>query len=326
MKALVTGGGGFLGRYIVKQLLERGDEVSVIGRRDYPDLRADGVKTIRADIADRAAVESACEGVETLFHTAALAAIWGRPEDFYNTNVKGTENILEACRKNGVKRLVYTSSPSVVYDGKNQVDIDESTPYPEKFLALYPKTKAEAERAVIGANGRDGLMTVSLRPHLIWGPGDTNLIPRLVERAGSGKLKIVGNKKNMIDTVYVENGAQAHLLAADRLVEGSPVAGSCYFITNGEPVNCWEWINELLVKLNAPQVKKSVPFGVAYSIGALLEAFYGTLGIDSEPRMTRFLACQLATTHTYNIDKARKELGYSPKISMKEGMERLAEE
>ncbi len=323
MKAMVTGGGGFLGRCIVDKLLSRGDSVRVVGRRDYPDLKERGVVCIKADVADRDAVLEACNGIDVVFHTAAIAAIWGRPDDFYSTNVKGTQNVIDACIENGVKKLVYTSSPSVVYDGKDQIDIDEDTPYPQEYPALYPQTKAEAEKSVIGANGRDGLCTVSLRPHLIWGPGDTNLIPRLIDRARSGKLAIVGDGKNMVDMVYVDNAADAHLLAAQRLEEGSAVAGSRYFITQGEAVNCWEWINEILAGFGLPPVKKRISFKVAYTVGAAMEAFYKVFGIYSEPRMTRFLASQLATSHTYNIDRAKKELGYFPAVSTEQGMKAL---
>ncbi len=323
MKAMVTGGGGFLGRRIVDKLLSRGDDVSLLGRSDYPDLKGRGVVCIKADVADRDAVLKSCKGIDVVFHTAAIAAIWGRPDDFYGTNVKGTQNVIDACIENGVKKLVYTSSPSVVYDGKDQIDIDEDTPYPDEYLALYPKTKAEAEKSVLGANGRGGLFTVSLRPHLIWGPGDTNLIPRLIDRARSGKLAIVGDGKNMVDTVYVDNAADAHLSAAQRLEEGSAVAGSRYFITQGEPVNCWEWINEILAGFGLPPVKKRISLKAAYAIGAAMEAFYKVFGIYSEPRMTRFLASQLATSHTYNIDRAKKELGYFPAVSTDQGMKAL---
>ena len=323
MRALVTGGGGFLGKAIVKKLLARGDSVKVVGRREYPELTPLGVETIKGDIADLQTVLKACESVDIVFHTAALAAIWGKRNDFYGTNVTGTRNVIDSCIKHGIKKLVYTSSPSVVYDANEQLYIDESAPYPAKYLALYPETKAIAEKEIISANGKDGLLTVSLRPHLIWGPGDTNLIPRLIDRARRGKLMIVGDATNIIDTVYIDNAVDAHILAADRLFAGSPVAGSCYFITQGEPLNCWEWINELLHGFNLPQVSKSISYKTAYRIGALMEIGYTILGINSEPRMTRFLASQLATSHTYSIEKAKRELGYSPAVSVIEGMERL---
>ncbi|MDH5543660.1 MAG: NAD-dependent epimerase/dehydratase family protein [Nitrospinota bacterium] len=323
MRALVTGGGGFLGRAIVKKLLERGDSVKVLGRRSYADLAALGVKTVQGDVADMQKVSEACASVDVVFHTAALASIWGKRDDFFSVNVAGTRNVINACFKHGIKKLVHTSSPSVVYDATDQLNIDESAPYPPQYLALYPETKAIAEREVIAANGKDRLLTVSLRPHLIWGPGDTNLIPRLIDRARNGNLMIVGDGKNIIDSVYIDNAAEAHLLAADRLTADSPVAGSSYFITQGEPLNCWGWINEILQGFDLPPVRKTIGYKTAYRIGGLMEIAYRLLGKTSEPRMTRFLASQLATSHTYNIGKANNELGYYPAVSVKEGMERL---
>ncbi|MBI5814820.1 MAG: NAD-dependent epimerase/dehydratase family protein [Nitrospinae bacterium] len=325
MKTLVTGGGGFLGRYIVEKLVARGDEVISLSRNHHPELDALGVRSVICGVEDREKVVAACEGVDAVFHVAAKVGVGGGWNDFYETNVNGTRNVIHACRKNGVKRLVFTSSPSVVFDGRPHEGIDETYPYPEKFLAHYPHTKSIAERDVLEANGQRGLLTCALRPHLVWGPRDTNLIPRLLKRSESGRLRIIGDGTNMIDTVYVENAADAHIAAVDKLSEGSPVCGSAYFITQGQPVNCWEWINRLLVKLGRPPVTKKVSFNTAYAAGAALEAVYYVLGINAEPPMTRFLAMQLAMSHYFSIDKARKELGYNPAVSAEEGLERLAE-
>ncbi len=323
MKALVTGGGGFLGRGIVNRLLKEGHEVRVLGRRDYPDLRLKGVELVRTDISNKEAVMTACSCVDIVFHVAAITSIWGKRENFYNANVIGTRNIIEGCIKSGIKKLVYTSSPSVAFDAANHLEMDETAPYPDKYLAFYPETKAIAEKEVLEANGKESLMTVALRPHLIWGPGDTNLIPRLINRARKGKVRIVGDGGNLIDTVFIDNAVDAHMLAADKLVEGSPVCGSAYFITNGEPVNCWNWINSLLEGFNIPPITNRVSFKAAYRAGFVLETIYRWLDLRSEPRMTRFLAAQLATDHTYSIEKAKKELGYNPKISIEEGMKEL---
>lgn len=323
MKALVTGGGGFLGRCIAGKLQERGYEVMSLSRGAYPDLEKLGVKTVRADLADRDAVTAAIKGMDVVFHTASRVGIWGPYREFYEANVIGTRNVVEACRRGGVPKLVYTSSPSVVFDGRDHEGIDETYPYPAKYLAHYPETKAIAEREVLAANGGE-LSSCSLRPHLIWGPGDTNLIPRLIARAKSGRLRQVGDGKNLVDTVYVDNAADAHLQAAEALAPGSPVAGSAYFISQGEPVNLWEWVNTILDRLDLPKVTKSMSFKSAYTAGAVMETVYGLLGVASEPLMTRFLALQLARSHYFSIEKARRYFGYSPRVGMDEGLERLA--
>jgi len=324
MKSLVTGGGGFLGQYIVEKLVKRGDEVRVLGRRPYPQLDKMGVQTIQGDVRDEAVVASASKGMDSVFHVASKTGVWGKRKDFVGANVTGTENVINACKKNGVSRLIYTSSPSVVYGGEEDLEnIDESVPYPERYNCIYAETKAMAEKKVLEANGVDGLLTVSIRPHLIWGPRDTNLIPRLVDRAKSGRLVQVGDGKNIVDTVYVDNAADAHLLAADRLKPGSKVCGSAYFITQGEPVRLWDWINLLLEGLGLPKVSRCVSYKTAYRVGVLFEGAYTLLGISSEPVMTRFIASQLAKSHFYNIDKAAAELDYNPQVTFEEGMKRL---
>ncbi|MCC9608809.1 NAD-dependent epimerase/dehydratase family protein [Blastopirellula sp. JC732] len=326
MRALVTGGGGFLGRYVVEQLLARGDQVRVLGRRDYPDLTALGVECVRGDVADANIVSQACAGMDVVFHTAAIAGIWGRWEDFYQANVVGTENVVAGCHEHGVSRLVYTSSPSVTFDGTDQNGVGESVPYPTRWLAHYPRSKAIAEQYVLKANQPGKLLTCALRPHLIWGPRDQHLIPRLIERAKSGKLRIVGHGRNMVDMIYVENAAFAHLQAADALREGGKVCGKAYFLSQGEPVMCWVWINELLKLAKIPPLTRKISYRAAYAIGWLMEWGYRILGkYNSEPRMTRFLAAQLATNHYFNIAAARHDFGYAPKINTQEGMRRLAE-
>jgi len=322
VKALVTGGGGFLGRYIAEKLLALGHEVINLSRGQYPELERIGIKTIRCGVEDAEKVESAVQGVDAVFHVAAKVGVWGGYDDFYRINVTGTRNIIAACRQHGVKKMVFTSSPSVIFDGKPHEGITEAYPYPKKYLAHYPATKAIAEREVLAASDSE-LFTCSLRPHLVWGPRDTNLIPRLIQRAKSGRLRQVGDGSNIIDTVYVENAADAHILAAEKLYDGSPVCGSAYFITQGEPVNCWSFINAVLGKLGLPPVEKKVSYPVAYAAGAMMEAVYSMIGAQSEPPMTRFLAMQLAMSHYFSIERAKKELGYVPKIGTEEGLERL---
>jgi nucleoside-diphosphate-sugar epimerase len=325
VRTLVTGAGGFLGRYLVEQLLARGDRVRAFGRGSYPDLVTSGAEVVSGDVRDAQAVRAACRGMDVVFHAAGVAGIWGPWEHYYGINTLGTRHVIEGCRAAGVPRLVYTSSPSVTFDGTDQRGIDESAPYPTRWLCHYPHTKALAEQEVLAANGRNGLLTCALRPHLIWGPRDRHLIPRLIARARSGKLRRVGDGKNRIDMVYVENAAEAHLQAAD-VLSASPVAGSAYFISQGEPVNCWQWIDEVLALAGLPPVRKSISARTAWRIGAALEAMHSVLRMQSEPRMTRFLAAQLATSHYFDIGRARRDFGYAPRISTAEGMRRLAEE
>lgn len=324
MKALVTGGGGFIGRYIVEKLVARGFDVTSLSRADHPELVSLGVKTVRASVEEREKVITDLAGMDVVFHTAAKVGIGGRLEDFNRANVIGSRNVVEACVVNGVKRLIFTSSPSVVFGGGPSEGTDETIPYPTRFNAYYPLTKAIAERETLSASGRGALLTCAIRPHLVWGPRDTNLIPRLLARADAGRLVMVGAGKNLVDMVYVENAADAHILAMDRLFTGSPVAGSAYFITQGEPVNLWDWINKILARLGRPPVKKRVSYPLAYAVGAVMETAYRLLRIDAEPPMTRFLAQQLAMPHHFDIGKAKRELGYAPAVCADEGLERLA--
>lgn len=324
LKALVTGAGGFLGQYIVEQLRARGDAVRALVRRDHPALARLGVEVAYGDIRDAGEVARACEGVDVVYHTAAIASIWGPWKVFYETNTLGTRHVIAGCRQHRVPKLVFTSSPSVTFDGSDQCNVDESVPYPSRWLAHYPHTKALAEQEVLAAND-EHLATCALRPHLIWGPRDQHLIPRLLQRARSGQLRQVGDGKNLVDTIYVENAAAAHLQAADVLRPGSPVAGRAYFLSQGEPVNCWEWINQILGLAGISPVNRRISLRVAYSAGAVLESLWWLSGRTSEPRMTRFLALQLARHHYFDIRRARSDFGYKPAVDMSEGMRRLAE-
>jgi nucleoside-diphosphate-sugar epimerase len=324
MMALVTGGGGFLGGAIVRRLLGRGDSVRSLARNHYPALESLGVEQHQGDVADAGAVLKATAGCDVVFHVAARAGIWGRYNDYYRANVVGTENVLDACRQHGIRRLVYTSSPSVVFNGRDMEGVDESAPYPDHYEAHYPRTKAMAEQMVLRANGPD-LATVALRPHLIWGPGDNHLIPRLLARARAGRLRRIGRDVKRIDSVFVDNAADAHLLAADRLAPGSTIAGRAYFISQGEPVPIWDLVNRILHAAGLGPVTRSMPFGVAYAAGWLLEKWYGLLRREEEPPMTRFLARELATAHWFDIGAARRDLGYEPAVSIEEGLRRLEE-
>ena len=257
-----------------------------------------------------------------MFHVAAKAGVWGRYSAFFDTNVTGTQNVIAACKKHGVRRLVYTSTPSVVHAGKDVAGANESLPYPKHFEAYYSETKAKAEKAVLAANGPD-LATVSLRPHLIFGPGDPHLIPRIVAAAKAGKLKRIGTKTITVDVTYIDNAAQAHLDAADRLDVGTPPAGRAYFLSNGEPVELWPFIARVLAEAGAPPVTKTISAWKARLAGRVMEVLYWLLPLPGEPPMTRFVASQLSTSHWYDISAARRDLGYAPKVSVEEGLKRL---
>ncbi|MDO4586545.1 MAG: NAD-dependent epimerase/dehydratase family protein [Planctomycetia bacterium] len=355
MKNLVIGGGGFLGLYIVEQLIRRGESVRVMGRGNYPELTELGVEVFRADLRDRERVFAACADCNVVYHTASLPGISLKRQPFYETNVLGTQNVIDACLAHRVSKLIYTSSPSVTDAGVPQLGVDESTPYPRRFLSYYQETKAIAEQLVLQSNGMsfddhivsqwgffpklnqskrsnavlsqssEVLLTCALRPRLIWGPRDHHLIPRLLERAKKGNLVQVGDGQNMLDMIYVENAALAHLLAADALEANSPVAGSVYYLSQGEPVNCWNWINQILELVGLPTVKKRISFKMAWTLGACYEGFYRLFRLNGEPPMTRFLATQLAQSYWFDISKAKKDFNYRPFISTEEGMKRLAE-
>jgi nucleoside-diphosphate-sugar epimerase len=322
MNALVTGGTGFLGRRLVERLLAQGRNVTVLARGPAPDLEARGVRLVRAALEDAGAVETACVGVTTVFHVAAKVGVWGRYQDFYQTNVEGTRNVLEACHRQGVSRLVYTSTPSVVYNGYSLAGADESFPLTTACPSPYPLTKAIAEREVRAANS-PRLRTVALRPHLIWGVGDPHLIPRLVERARSGRLRIIGDGQNRVDLVHVENAVDAQL-AAEAALAGPAAGGKAYFITNGEPVVLWEWINQLLAALGEPRVSRRLSLGSAIVIGAACEAAWRLLPLQGEPPLTRFVATELAKDHWFDLSAARRDLGYVPRITMAAGLVELA--
>jgi nucleoside-diphosphate-sugar epimerase len=324
MKALVTGGGGFLGGVIVRMLRERGDQVRSFSRGEYPALAALGVEQVRGDLGDQVAVIAAAQGCDIVFHVAAKAGIWGCYADFYRANVTGTASVLAACRANGIGRLVHTSSPSVIFDGTDVEGGDETIPYPASYEAHYPRTKALAEQMVLSANSPQ-LAVVALRPHIIWGPGDNHLAPRIVARGRSGRLRRIGERANLVDTVYVDNAARAHLQAADRLAPGAPPAGRAYFISNGEPIPLWEMVNRILAAAGIPPVTRSISPGMAYTIGCICEGVWGLLRMPGEPPMTRFVAHELATAHWFDISAARRDLGYDPQVSIDEGLKRLRE-
>lgn len=346
---LVTGGTGFLGRRLVERLLDAGRPVTVLARRPDPALAARGVRFVAASLDDAPAVAAACAGIGTIFHVAAKVGVWGRYEDFFRTNVLGTRALLAGARRHGVRTFVHTSTPSVVYNGHSLAGADESLPLTTSCPSPYPLTKAIAEREVLAANS-PALRTVALRPHLIWGVGNPHLVPRVLARARAGRLRIVGTGQNRVDMVHIENALDAHLCAEAALsgsqpptspkpgeggstlnsqrsaVPSAPVpaaAGRAYFITNGEPVLLWEWINALLVALGEPPVTRRLSLRTASIVGAACETLWRALPLRGEPPMTRFIAAELAKDHWFDLSAARRDLGYTPRVTMAAGTAEL---
>lgn len=336
-RILVTGYGGFLGTEIVRQLLARGHRVVGFGRGEYPHLDELPIDRICGDIRDAAAVQQAARGVDAVIHTAAVAGIWGPWRHYFRINTLGTEHVVRACQRNAVAVLVYCSSPSVTFAGGDQSGIDETAPYPQRWLCHYPHTKALGEQLVLDAHRPGQLHTLALRPHLIWGAEDPHLFPRLLERARRGKLRQIGDGSNVIDTVHVRNAAWAHVLAVEALrrevdaqrgvgdAAGEPpeVGGRVYFIAQDEPVKCWDWIAEVLGIAGVEMPAGRIGFRTAWYAGQALEWLYRATGRRSEPPMTRFLAAQLAKDHYFDISAARQRLGYRPLVSLAEGLESL---
>jgi 2-alkyl-3-oxoalkanoate reductase len=319
-RVLVTGGGGFLGGAIIERLVTRGATVYSLSRGNYPRLSHMGVKQIQGDIADRQTVETACHGVELVFHVAAKPPPWGKYKDYYETNVTGTQNVIDGCIRNNISRLIYTSTPSVVFDGTDMEGADESVPYPAGFNAFYPETKAMAEQLVLKATGKR-LHTLILRPHQIWGPGDPHFVPRLIARAK--KLKRIGSGNNLVDTTYIDNAADAHILAADILKKKPEISGNIYFISQADPIPTWDMIDAILAAAGLPPVKGTISYKTAWTIGATMEFFFRIFPLPGEPPMTRFLADAVAKSHWFDISAAKTDLGYKPKVTMKEGLRRL---
>ncbi len=320
-QALVTGGGGFLARYVVERLLQRGVAVRSLARGDYPELTELGVECVCGDLRKPDDVTAACKGCDVVFHVAAIAGMWGDYQLFHDVNVMGTDHVIAACRDQGVRKLVYTSSPSVVFSMGDLKGVDESHPYPDKFHSPYAKSKSIAERNVLAAND-ESLATCALRPHLIWGPRDTHILKLLIDRATAGKLAMIGAGDNVVDLTYVENAADAHLQAADALDVGSSVAGNAYFISDGAPVNLWIWIEDFLERMDLPPIRKSVSATLAMRLAFLLEGIHKCLPFLGEPRLTRFTVSNFSTSHYFDIGAARRDFDYAPNIDNEEGLKR----
>ncbi len=324
MNVLVTGGTGFLGQAICRALVARGDHVASLARTRAPELDALGVEQHEGDLADLEPVLRAAKGRDAVIHTAAKAGAWGRLDAYYVANVRGTDHVLAACDMNGVRKLVYTSTPSVVHAGADLEGVDERMPYAPHYRAHYPATKKLAEQRVLAANA-PGLATVALRPHLIWGPGDRHLLPRIAQRARAGRLRFIGEPGKRIDVTYIDNAVDAHLAALERVAPGAACAGHAYFISDGEPVSTEGIVNSLLRAVGIAPEERRLPLPVARVLGALFETIYRAFGIEAEPPLTRFVVEQLSTSHWFDISAARRDLGYAPRVTVNEGLARLAE-
>ena len=320
-KVLVTGAGGFLGLSLTRMLIGNGVAVRSLNRNAYPSLRQLGVEEVLGDLQDYKTVNNAVKGVDAVFHVASKTGVWGSYQSYAGVNITGTENIIKACNQNNIKHLIYTSTPSVVFNRTDICNGNESLPYPSKFLCHYAETKAKAEELILNATDNN-MSTTALRPHLIWGPEDTNLIPRLINKGRSGKLKKVGNGSNLVDIIYVDNAAQAHIQAWQELKDEKKCAGKAYFISQDKPVNLWNWIDDLFKATSTPAIKSKISFKSAYNIGAVIESIYHLIGIKSEPPMTRFIAEQLSKSHYFDISAAKQDFNYKPEVSTKEGLSR----
>jgi nucleoside-diphosphate-sugar epimerase len=321
MKTLVTGGGGFLGSSICRQLLARGDRVVAYQRSPANHLAHPDLADVRGDIGDMKALSAAADGCDAIVHTAGKAGVWGRAADYHRINVEGTANVIEACRQQGIRYLVHTSSPSIVHTGGDIGGGDESLPIADHFTAPYPASKAAAERLVIAANDNE-LRTVALRPHLIWGPGDPHILPRLAAKARGGSLALPSPHK-LVDTIFVENAALAHVQALQELTTDGRCAGKPYFVTNNEPLPQGEIIQRLLAAIGIDVTIRAVPVPVAMLAGAICEVAWRTLRLRSEPPVTRFSVEQLATAHWFDTGAAERDFGYLPTISIATGLEQL---
>lgn len=320
---LVTGATGFLGSHLLARLRASARSITIVSRSPRPELAAQGIRVVTGQLHDASVCAEAVRGASTVFHVAARVGVWGAREDFYRDNVLATSALLSAARAAGVSRFIHTSTPSVVYNGRDLAGADESLPLTDACPSPYPLTKALAEREVLAAH-TGTFRTCALRPHLIWGVGDPHLVPRILARAAAGRLRVIGRGENLVDMVHVENATDAHLRAETALgapgQPAGPAAGKAYFITNGEPINLWRWIDDLLLALGRPPLPaRRIPLPVASAIGAACETAWRLFRRDGEPPMTRFIAAELAKDHWFNIDAARNDLGYVPRVSMAEG-------
>ncbi|MBI5951446.1 MAG: NAD-dependent epimerase/dehydratase family protein [Chloroflexi bacterium] len=320
MKALVTGGTGFLGGALVRRLHGMGWDVTALGRNPLRlnELEDEGIRPLRLDITKKDDVFAACENQEVVFHCAALPSPWGNYEKFYQANVIGTRNVVQACMENGVKRLVHVSTPSIYFDYNSRMGVKENDPLPEPISA-YAATKLLAEEEV-NKGFEKGLAVVSIRPRALFGEGDTVIFPRLLSRLKSGRLPILGDGENIVDLTYIQNVVDALLLCAE---SPSNTLGKKYNISNGEPVKIWELVNRICDELNLPRPTRRISYKTANAAAAAIEFVYSLIPYSPEPPLTRLTINMLAHSTTLDISAAKEELGYQPRVSVEEGVVRF---
>jgi len=328
--SLVTGGCGFVGAAIARALKARGDQVIVLDLA--PECPVEGVDYRRVDITDKAAVNEACRGVDTVIHNASIVHTKQNKQDVvWAVNLGGTENMLEAAEQNGVARFIYISSGSVVYEGKDIENGDESLPYSAVSQAPYADSKIAAEKVALAANGKGGMATCALRPHVVFGPGDNRFMPALLAKGRNGQLRVqIGRGVWLSDYTYVSNMTDAVLLADEALAKdglNSVAAGQAYFITNGEPMPFWDFIRKVAARLGFPPIKYTAPKSLVYAIAAVKEGIDTLKGgtLNAEDGLTRFAIRYMCTHHYFSIEKARRDLGYNPAVSVDEGIERTCQ-
>ena len=322
MKVLVTGAGGFLGGALVRHLRAKGLEVRGFVRRDCPELEKEGFELFKGDICDERALRRACAGCGAVFHAAAKVGVWGKREDYMRDNLAGTRNAINACLGENVPRLVFTSSPSVVFDGRDCYGWNESVGYPAHFDSFYSESKAEAEKLVLSSNS-PRLSTVALRPHLVWGPGKDKLVSTIIGRGAKGRLRMIGGLNKPVDSTFVDDAAEAHYLAATNLDPGSPARGKAYFISQGDPRPIWDIVNGILDCAGLPPVTKNISLNTANTLAGLCEAAYSVFAPSTEPPLTKFLVGQLTTAHWFDISAAHRDLGYKPRHTIEHGLREL---
>ncbi|XP_046332643.2 sterol-4-alpha-carboxylate 3-dehydrogenase, decarboxylating-like [Haliotis rufescens] len=317
---LVIGGCGFLGRHLCDELLKRGYSCRVFDvRKTFDD---DRIKFFTGDLCNEQDLQPALKGVSCVFHCASPAPSSDNKALFYKVNFQGTKVVIATCKKEGVKRLVLTSSASVVYEGKDIKNGREDLPYAAKPIDYYTETKILQEKEVLQANGAD-LYTVAIRPHGIFGPRDLQLVPTTVDMARRGKSKfIIGDGKNVVDFTYVGNVVHGHILAAESLKEGSAVCGKAYHITNDEPIFFWTFLTRILTGLGYDAPKYNIPFMLVYLIALVLQFFCQLLKpvLEIKPTFTPMRVSLAGTHHFYSCDRAKTDMAYKPVVSLDEGI------
>ena len=321
MKVLVTGAGSLLLGGIAQQLASRGDEVVCFQRRENETTHSN-ITTFAGDIRDRGAVSEAASGCDAIIHGAARVGVMGSWEDFYSTNVDGTTNVLRAAEEHHITRLVYVSTPSVAHVGRS-IEGDVATPATTgRKRTFYAESKAIAEILALQANSAE-LGVVALRPHLVWGPGDTQLVGRIVDRARQGRLVMVGSGNALVDSTYIDNAISAHIAALDAIAPGARCSGKAYVISNGEPRTVNELMSRICLAAGVEFSPKHVPAVIARSIGSVVERIWPLIRKD-EPPITRFVAEQLGTAHWFDQRPVQEDLNWKPQVSLDEGFVRLA--